>query len=60
MSERVCPKWTPPIRLWRRWNESGRIPFWARLIWPTLHFCGDFDGLLIDRTMGEWECCTCG
>lgn len=23
------------------------------------HFCPDWDGLLINPTMGEFECCTC-
>jgi hypothetical protein len=24
------------------------------------HFCNEFDGLLIDPSMGEWEFCCCG
>lgn len=40
-------------------DERGSVPFWGRLIWPTLHFCCEWDYLLIDKTMREYECCRC-
>lgn len=35
-----------PESLYRKWDESGRIPLWAQIVWPRLHFCDQFDELL--------------
>lgn len=49
-----CPRF-----LWERWNERDHFPWWALWLFPTLHYCHDFDGLLIDKYMGEYEFCNC-
>jgi len=41
------------------WGYIDRIPWWARICCPTLHWCWDFDGLAIDKYDLEWECCHC-
>lgn len=46
-------------RGWRRWEIRGRVPRWARLIEPTMHFCPEWDGLLISCEDMEAECCSC-
>jgi hypothetical protein len=50
-----------------RWPEStylalenmGWIPEPIMKADPTLHFCCEWDYLLIDSSMWEHECCTC-
>lgn len=46
-----------PRFLLARFDRAGRIPWWARKLWPTAHFCNEWDGLLIDDSVGEWKCC---
>jgi hypothetical protein len=41
---RRCPRW---LLAWFDW--SGRIPVWARHLWPGLHFCNELDGSLETR-----------
>ena len=41
------------------WGALDRIPWWARWVHPTLHWCGSFDDLAIDRHCEEWEHCSC-
>ena len=38
-------------------EASGVIP--EELSHGSLHFCGDWDGLLIDNTDHEYTCCVC-
>jgi hypothetical protein len=49
-----------PRCLWRRWDKIGRIPRWARIVWPRLHFCTDFDGLLTGWQAPQEEPFLCG
>lgn len=44
----------------RHINRGDSIPWWSRLIWPTLHFCFEWDGMLVDESMPEYDCCRCG
>ena len=40
------------------WIERrGRIPFWARWIWPLSHWCPEMDSMLI---LDNLEDCFCG
>lgn len=41
-------------------ERSGVIPDEAKFMNPTLHFCEDWDGLLIDENDPEFEHCKCG
>lgn len=47
-----CPDW-----LYRRFDDRGRIPWWARLVWRRAHFCPEMDDLLV---MGDGGGCYCG
>ena len=52
-----CPIW---IRKWlTKSRRISRIPWLLRLLFPTLHFCCEWDGLCIDRYCQEYDCCTC-
>lgn len=43
-----------------KWMESGKaLPVWAREVSPTLHFCNEWDGLLIEEGDPEFEACLC-
>lgn len=45
------------IWLYRRIDESGRIPRWVRWIWRSAHWCPEMDDMLImDNTCD----CFCG
>jgi len=59
--------------LWRLrsrflWHQTMHVRFtvpihWLQRIWPSLHYCYEWDGLLIARTDAEWgrkERCVCG
>jgi hypothetical protein len=48
-----------PNFIYSRIKRAESIPWWARLLWPTLHYCCEWDGLLIDKSMDEYECCRC-
>lgn len=40
-------------------NNSGVIPEELIEKYPTLHFCIEWDFLLIEEGMEEFECCLC-
>lgn len=41
-----------------RWIDNrGRIPGWAVLVWPELHWCHELDGNLEEKRPGRW--CEC-
>jgi len=41
-----------------RWIDNrGRIPGWAVLVWPELHWCLELDGCLEEKRPGRW--CEC-
>lgn len=44
-------------RLYRWIDHRGRIPWWARKIWPRAHWCPEMDELLI---LWNVEDCFCG
>lgn len=48
-----------PNCLWKRWMKSGYFSLWGKRLFPSLHFCPDWDYLLIDRYMPEAYNCTC-
>lgn len=50
-----CPKWL----MMKLTLSDRKIPLWARLLFPTLHFCWEWDGLAIDKFCPEFDCCTC-
>lgn len=48
-----------PIAIVCRWIDArGQIPWWARKLWPTLHWCLEQDGLLTDETPDFCHCLT--
>lgn len=40
--------------------KEGRIPKELYDKYPSLHFCPNWDLLLIEENDPEFECCTCG
>ena len=48
-----------PYRLWLWCDKIGRIPWFVRVLWPTAHWCPEFDDLLVEETMGEFKFCQC-
>jgi hypothetical protein len=48
----------PPRTPWSHWAALPEPPddVW---VLPFAHYCPDWDGLEIDNTMPEWECCCC-
>lgn len=40
-------------------ERTGKIPDECKFLNPTLHFCPDWDGLLIDESDPEFETCHC-
>jgi len=49
-----------PRILFDRWDDKGRVPWWARLVWPRLHFCAELDGLLFGDESPDDEPFLCG
>lgn len=54
---------------WLTFRKADRFPLWLRVIrfvgiWPTLHYCMEWDGLVIDNSCPEWgenkDKCICG
>lgn len=41
------------------WMEQGKIPEDVAKANPTLHFCMEWDELLIEETDGEFDYCHC-
>lgn len=55
-----------PVRImkWLTFRKADRMPLWVRIlimikVWPTLHYCMEWDGLVIDKHCPEYECCSC-
>ena len=44
---------------YRVFTKGGYIPLKYREREPTLHFCNEWDGMLIDKTDPEFEVCLC-
>lgn len=56
---RLWPKCPGYLKM--RWTFGHRngIPWWARMLWPSLHFCIEWDGLVIERRDPEFKYCRC-
>lgn len=48
---------------WLTFRKADRFPWWLRLVkpvlFPTLHYCCEWDGLVIDKHCYEFRYCTC-
>lgn len=55
---RINSRKCPPEYMWEL-TKSEKIPKYALRMYPTLHYCWEFDGLVIDRFTPEWEYCSC-
>lgn len=42
-----------------QWLKEGKIPDWAIAESPTLHFCLDWDALVVEDGDPEYESCFC-
>ena len=46
-------------KLYRAVDKLGVISDELKKLYPTLHFCYEWDLMLVDDGMPEFECCSC-